>query len=170
MKLIYKEIPFLLIDVPNHQEVSGGILRGIESMGTFSYVNSNQSLSNTDWHLRPDFFRPYQQHMSPIFQDTIDKVADVFNMDHKLEVLNYWFQVYKKGDFHAWHTHGRSSFSCIYYVKLPQGVSKTSFIVNNIEFGIDVAEGQILVCPAMVTHCSKPNLTDKEKIVVVFNI
>ena len=61
-------------------------------------------------------------------------------------------------------------FSCVYYAALPEGASLTTFKLLGKEFSIEVKEGQVLVFPAPFLHCSKPNQSNAEKIVVAFNI
>ena len=61
-------------------------------------------------------------------------------------------------------------FRSIYYVSLPEGVSKTTFRLRDEEFSIDVKEGDVLTFPASMMHCSKPNQSYEQKVVVVFNI
>jgi hypothetical protein len=86
-----------------------------------------------------------------------------------LSVYNYWFQMYSKGDWHAWHNHLGANFSNVYYLNLPEGAAKTTFKILGKEFSIEVKEGQVLSFPGIVNQCSKPNPSEEPKVVIAFN-
>jgi len=169
MKTIFKEVPFFITDVKNHDELKEKVLKDIYKMGVFSYKNDVQCISSTDWHLDSQFQRDYISHLVTTFNDICNQVSENLKCDFKLQIKNYWYQIYKKGDYHGWHEHFISPYSNIYYLSLPESASKTTFRLCGEEFEIDVKEGQILSFPGFITHCSKPNQSDEDKVVIAFN-
>jgi hypothetical protein len=170
MKEIKQEFPFLITTVHNHLEIKDKIINDINDMGEYSFINNEQNIKSSDWHLNANFNRPYINHLIPTFQSFCENIKNHFGYSENVNVQNYWYQKYGEGDYHDWHIHPKASFSNVYYVSLPDGCSKTSFKLKDKEFTVDVKEGEILTFPAFYLHCSKPNQSKNEKIVVAFNI
>lgn len=163
------KLPFFLTNVKEHTSLKKKIIDSIEGMGTFSYVNGHQQISSSDWHLAPNYPRPYYELIRPILQGVCADIRKKMDYEDELNVSNYWYQKYNQGDSHPWHVHLGSNFSNVYYLNLPGGGAKTTFKVFDEEFSIDVKEGQILSFPGIVTHCSKPNESKESKIIISFN-
>lgn len=154
--------------VENHHELKPLVLASLRDFGEFSYRSAHNSISNTDWHLAPNVIRPYLELvLQPISQHV--EAVRLANNYTSSSVGRCWFQQYKKGDFHDWHTHGECMFSSVYYVDLPDGSPKTSFLLDGKEFSIDVREGDILTFPSFLAHRSAPNPSDRAKTVFSFN-
>jgi mannose-6-phosphate isomerase-like protein (cupin superfamily) len=166
---ILQRLPFFITDVKEHVKLKKRLIENFDAMGTFSYIDVAQKISNTDWHLGSGFSRPYYDLVQPIFQSVCKDIQKKMHYPDPLDVTNYWYQKYNQGDSHKWHVHKNSNFSSVYYVSLPEGSAKTTFKVLGEEFSVDVKEGQILSFPGMVPHCSKPNLSEEPKIIISFN-
>jgi hypothetical protein len=164
------QIPFLTYLVKDHQNIKPIILDSIKEMGNYCIANKIQSIFNTDWHLGSDFERNYFKIVSPIFIDLIKHLNKLFKYEKNMELQNYWFQQYKKNDFHTLHNHRGALLNCIYYVDMPNKAAKTTFELFDKEFEIDVKEGEILIFPAFLNHCSKPNKSEKLKTIIAFNL
>jgi hypothetical protein len=169
MNKIPQTCEFYTYDVPNHAELKEKILKGISDMGAHSFVEGLDKISNTDWHLKPDTYRPYFPHLHPLLVAHVRRVGQLVGVpEGVLNISGYWFQQYAQGDYHGWHIHENSVFSNVYYVDLPEGASKTSFSLGGKEFEVSVKEGQILTFPSCFLHCSKANSAGV-KTVVSFN-
>jgi hypothetical protein len=46
---------------------------------------------------------------------------------NKFKIIDSWFNVCEKGDFHGTHNHARSMFSAVYYVSMPEGSASIIF-------------------------------------------
>jgi hypothetical protein len=170
MKRIPQNCEFYLYDVPNHAELKETILKSISDMGVHSLFDSENKISNTDWHLNPNYERFYFQNIREIISTHLGNIMQTHSMPNGevLGLLGYWFQQYEEGDYHKWHSHGNCMFSNVYYLDLPEKAVKTSFILAGKEFEVPVKEGQILTFPSCFIHCSKPNKVGT-KTVVSFN-
>lgn len=169
MKENFQNVPFLISSVENHAEIKDKILDTISQMGVNPLTTPFENLTNTDWHLDPNIFRPYYSLASPVMNKIAAEVTKHFDYVEPLTIINYWFQQYEAGDYHNWHVHCRSLFSNVYYVDLPDGAAKTSFKMVNTEFEIAVKEGDVLTFPSCFLHSSKPN-TVGGKTVIAFNM
>lgn len=161
--------PLYMYKVPQHAELKTQILEAIDSMGVHSAVEERQSISNTDWFLPGDYPRPYINHVHTLFECYFSRLlAQEYSILPQVGFYppQYWFQQYAKGDYHEWHVHGKSMFSNVYYVELPDGAARTSFFINGKEVSVAVEEGCILSFPTTLLHCSKPNQGARKTVVV----
>lgn len=167
MKCIEVLAPCFIKKVQNHAQFKPEILNSISSLGTFSINRNSEKILNTDFYMPSSAPRPYWNIVENDMKRFVLEVSSNFNAIHA-NINRYWFQQYAKGDFHDWHIHGESMFSCVYYVDLPEN-TKTTFKVLNKEFVLDVEEGDVLAFPSCFLHCSKPNPNDKIKTIISFN-
>ena len=165
------DMPIFKITVDNHKIIKPLILKSIKSMGSYSLIDEDQRITNTDWHMGSQFKRPYFDHIKFLIENASEQVGQYFNYKNKnVRISNYWHQQYYKGDYHSWHTHGACSFSCVYYVDLNKHNPKTSFRINKNEFDIEINEGDVLIFPGFLEHTSKENISDGVKTIISFNL
>lgn len=160
---------FFVTKVSNHASVKKEILEAIDSQGIYSFKNDGQEISNTDWHLSSEFNRPYIDIARPIISNHMNLLKEHFGYD-VIILENYWFQQYKKGDFHGEHTHNGCTFSSVYYVSLDSKNPKTTFKYLGKDYSFDIEEGSIISFPSFLVHSSPPNETDHIKTVISFNL
>ena len=104
-----------------------------------------------------------------IFDDYAKHFCNLFKIDN-IEMINMWFQIYKKGDFHGLHTHADAHFTNVFFINLPHKNLKTkiySFYKKELSF--EIKEGSIISFPAFYKHESLKNNYEEEKIVIAFN-
>jgi hypothetical protein len=159
---------FIKYEVKNHTEIKKSLLLSINK-NINSYKDNDQSIYNTDWFYNQNIdYRLLSPHIKNLCWIINNKYYNKDLLD--IAKTNIWFQQYKKNDYHDWHVHSDCLFSCVYYLDLDYNNSQTSFKINNKEFNYNVKEGEILLFPSIVMHCSKPNKTDKIKTVIAFNL
>ncbi len=164
------DLPFELFmtKVLNHDQIKKEILQAIKLQGSYSFINDAQCISNTDWHLSSSFNRPYIEVTRFVILEHLENLRKHFNYD-AVKLTNYWFQQYKKGDYHSEHTHSGCSFSNIYYVDLDKNSPKTNFSYKGKFYSVDVEEGNILTFPSFLIHFSPENKSNHIKTVISFN-
>ena len=160
------KIPFIILKIDNHLELKDKILNAIDSMEKNKYTE----IYNTDWGQDKNYPRPYYEFVKDIFNNISGTINKIYQYPDKLKVKNYWFQQYINNDSHDWHLHKNSLFSCVYYIELCNETPKTSFKLFDEEFDISVNEGEVLIFPSFLLHCSKPNKSNKRKTVIAFNL
>lgn len=129
----------------------------------------NSCVSKTDY-----FSNNYESYF-PVFKDKfIDEIDKEFSRVNlgKWEISNLWFQIYKQEDSHPWHCHPLAHFSCVYFLDLPEAEYATKLLhpITKKQFCYPVNEGDIIIFPAFIQHCSPTIVTDKQKIVIACNI
>jgi cupin superfamily acireductone dioxygenase involved in methionine salvage len=169
MKQININCPLFISNVTNHTQIKNDILQSISSMGSFSYRETINNITNTDWHLNNNYSRKYFEIVKPVLYNHIDLVKKTLGYK-TLDIINYWFQQYYPGDYHGWHNHGKCVFSNVYYVDLAETSPKTQFKLGDTEFYVDVSEGDIITFPSFLAHQSPINQSSFVKTVIAFNV
>jgi hypothetical protein len=161
---------FFIGKVLNHTQIKDKILEEIENMGQYSFISEKNGIkiSNTDWYLPSNEYRPYYDIVSPSLNDYCQRLCSYLKYDN-IGIDNYWYQQYKFGDYHNWHNHPKGMFSNVYYLDLGEGTPKTTFKFMDDEFELEVEEGQIITFPSFLVHCSKINNSKNTKTVIAFN-
>jgi hypothetical protein len=167
-------VPILVTPVANHADIKDKILEGIKQMGTHSLIETpKQKIFNSDWHLQKSYERPYAPYIDAIIKQVYLNILECHEIpkDNISHECNFWFQQYKKGDYHQTHSHPSSSFSSVYYVDLQGNTPKTSFFIRGkeIELTLPLEEGQVVSFPSFLCHGSKPNKSDRVKTIISWN-
>jgi hypothetical protein len=160
--------------IPDFQARKQEIMQRIENVGVHSLIEETAKISNTDWYIQEKLPRNY---LDPLLQDldqALQKLrtnvySDLPPSAYTARLDAYWFQQYGPGDFHNWHIHN-TLYSMIVFMELEGDGASTRFMLNGVERSFPVQEGQILVFPGFVPHCSPPNNTGKRKTVIAVNV
>jgi len=173
MRVIDQPNAFLITKLDQHELIKESMLMLIDKLGEHSIIEEHgkipQRISNTDWFLTLNETPAYFNMFSPMVAEHCRQVKNMLKLPVDIKCVDYWFQQYRTGDYHSWHTHANCLYSNIYYLDLPEGTSKTTFKFIDKEFEVDVEEGDILTFPGSMLHCSKPNTSEHTKTVIAFN-
>jgi len=108
--------------------------------------------------------------------------------NQNIRVKEMWAIINKKDNFNVVHTHPNSFLSAAYYVKAPKNCGKFQVeslniakrhlspeVVDKNEFnaqvaGLEVSEGDLLIFPGYLPHKVAKNESDKDRIVISFNV
>lgn len=167
MKILTVPAEIYVAKFKKHKAIKKNVLLAISKTGEHKLVQNDQQISNTDWALPKNFERQYWKIIEPGVKSFLLDISNNYGAAG-YGVINYWFQQYKKGDYHGWHTHPESMYSCIYYVDMPLN-TETVFKIGDKEVKFEISEGDIIAFPNCFLHCSKPNPTNKVKTVIAFN-
>ena len=105
-----------------------------------------------------------------------------------IRIKEMWAIINKKDDFNVVHTHPNCYLSSAYYVRAPENCGK--FLIENPNSaknyffpeivkrnelnthitGFDVSEGDLLIFPGYLPHKVAKNDSDKDSIVISFNV
>jgi len=166
-KLVSKKKHSYLFKITKHKQLKNKLLKNIKDT---PFTKTYQNVSQTDWEIDSFLKRKYwDKNIIDIFENCTDilkkEMYGHLSKKFKAIVDNYWFHIYKKNSDYQWHTHGHSNFSAIYYISLPEKKYKTKFL----NMDIPVKEGDLLIFPSFLAHCSPINKSNKEKVVLSFN-
>ena len=151
--------------------------------------------SNIDgWHSQDFSLKEKDTAAYKFFTSLKKYLIDVFKIlgwqydPNKIIMTNMWAIINKKNNFNLPHIHPNCYLSAAYYVKTHDGCGKIKFtnpnlasrqrsplIENKTDFNqngieVDPKEGDLLFFPAYLTHEVLRNNSDKERIVISFNI
>ena len=151
--------------------------------------------SNIDgWHSQDFSLKEKDTAAYKFFSSLRKYLIDVFKIlgwkydPNKIIMTNMWAIINKKNNFNLPHIHPNCYLSAAYYVKTHDGCGKIKFtnpnlvsrqrsplIENKTDFNqngieVDPKEGDLLFFPAYLTHEVLRNNSDRERIVISFNI
>lgn len=161
----YFRVPYFLFPFAYHTRLKDKIIEGIENQESHSHDN----IADTDWKVKgcPVYFPVFQQE----FIQEVDKRFAEFSIG-PWQIGKVWYQKYSTGNTHLWHKHGRCHWTCVYYVELPKGAPGTHMKdpYTNQVITLPVKEGDILIIPSQIWHCSPENKSKENKLIISINI
>lgn len=170
----YFNCPYVICKLTNHQEIKNQLLSLIHvEKHSSSILDMRGSIAKTDWNIGADVSKKYFQFLQPHLIKCLDPVYKEILKYPEYKISNYWFQQYQENDTHNWHTHPNSSWANIYYADLSESGPRTEILSpedNKTIIIPEVSEGDILIIPAFLTHRSAPNLSNRLKTVIAFNV
>ena len=127
------------------------------------------TIVKTDWTLDQKIKKEYFKFLLPYLDEPLKKFKQKLYKDKpvKLKINRIWYQIYNKNSHHVWHTHSNVNFACVYYVKLTS--SKSGTIFHNVK-PVKIEEGDLIIFPAWVVHCSPVIKSQDKKIIIAFNL
>ena len=151
--------------IESHSEIKQKILNEIKSGGNHPLITNHSRISNQDYLIESE--KRYMDILYPSIQNSLDILR--CNYGVHLNIDNYWFQQYYTNDNHTYHTHSRCNYSSVYYVECPKGMA-TTFMLRDKVKEIDAEEGDYIIFPSTIPHCSKPNFTNQRKTAIAVNL
>lgn len=123
----------------------------------------------------------------------IDFFSEINFPESKLEILNLWYNLYKKGQWQETHHHAANPyayFSAVHFLKYDSEIHSPIIMSNpnrifletyslgrqtNLNYWdlmhpVNVEEGDIIIFPSTLEHFVKPQVTDDSRITISFNI
>ena len=149
--------------VPNHEEIKKILLQQINLIPKNQMISERENILHTDWNLPKVMHREYSNLFIQTVSPHLEMIRKELNAE-KIEIDNFWFQIYGQNGKHGWHTHPKTNYSNVYFLECPKG-SSTKFK----DFTQECEEGDILSFPAFLPHCSPIIVDDSIKSVIAFN-
>ena len=169
-------IPIQIIPFPRHRKLKKKLLKKIKKTDWYHIEHEDDGPDIlgplTDWDTYeedaewPEYFELFMDEV----EEDITDIIQGFGLK-SIEYTTCWFQQYHKKYEHGWHFHGSTLYHAIYFLELPEGTPATLCkFPGGIEFTPNVQEGDILIIPAIIEHCSPPNASDNRKTIIAVNI
>ena len=156
--------------VEKHNSFKKYMMNYIKKQPTYRLIERLDDISNTDWKDSYNPNRPYVKKFAKLISQYLSKIGRVLKTK-KFTIGNMWYQQYGKGSKHQWHHHVSSNWSAVYYLELPNNLGTELYdITESRTFDIKLNEGDLFLFPANMLHRSPPNMTNKIKTIISFNI
>ena len=156
--------------VEKHNSFKKYMMNYIKKQPTYRLIERLDDISNTDWKDSYNPNRPYVKKYAKLISPYLSKIGRVLKTK-KFTIGNMWYQQYGKGSKHQWHHHVSSNWSAVYYLELPNNLGTELYdITESRTFDIKLNEGDLFLFPANMLHRSPPNMTNKIKTIISFNI
>jgi hypothetical protein len=114
-----------------------------------------------------------------IFKEDIDSSLNEFEIN-EYKIIDVWSLYYEKNKFHQIHNHRSLGFTGIIYFDYDNSEhNSTNFIIpwndpikDTIKtFNLDdVNEGYLIIFPSLLIHFTDPNLSDKKRRIIAFDL
>ena len=177
--------------IPKHREINEKMFIYIKSLQKKDQSGIKRS-NLLGWHSK-DFdlelgqSRFFINSISPQLNSVLTDMGwDIKKQEVK--ITGMWAVINKKNSSNAMHIHSNNYISAAYYVKAPKNcgdivfydprfaatyrypkISKTNKLNSNI-VSFQPKEGMLVLFPSYLQHSVSVNKTDKERIVISFNI
>lgn len=131
-----------------------------------------------NWTNYYDDPKKLNKKIETLFSEELDAFLDQVNIGTK-KIHSSWFEAAIDGNFHMPHTHGGTGYSAVCYVKYdPKEHLPTIFNApfldfctgDVLEYRHTVDEGSLIFFPSSIVHYTLPNKSEKERIILSFNI
>ena len=185
--------PIFKYKMNNYQEWNSQLLDYIYDLKKNDEIGLERS-NISGWHSKPFDLKKKDSIQHKFFLAITSYIFDVFKNygwkanPERIICSEMWAIINKKNNFNILHTHPNSYLSAAYYVKTtkecgkfmiedPLSVSRHNYPIiekktelNVKTVGLEVEEGDLLIFPAYLPHKVGMNKTDKDRVVVSFNI
>ena len=177
--------------ISNYKEVNENIYSYIKKLKEEKGTGLNKS-SIGGWH-SPNF--NLEDSEPRYFVNAINKSLNSAINDmgwdvtsHKVKISGMWSIINKSGSSNARHIHPNCFLSAAYYVKAPENCGDIMFHdpraapvfrrpkiandnnLNAVEISVVPEEGLLVLFPSYLHHSVKASVSEKERVVISFNI
>ncbi|MBI28934.1 MAG: hypothetical protein CFH21_00153 [Alphaproteobacteria bacterium MarineAlpha5_Bin11] len=183
--------PIWIGEVDNAESINKNILEYINVIKK----ENPQGLSKSNqlgWHspdldLKNEVIKNFFYNISPMIKEVSDDMRwDLSGFE--IKVSSCWSIINKKFASNAGHIHANSLISSAYYVQIGKDCGNIVFddprpgaVVKKHKYtkvgdwnqgnvSIEPKEGLLVMFPSYLTHYVQPNMSDKERIILSFNL
>ncbi len=177
--------------INNHSEINRKILQYIEKLQKEDpkgkQVSNINGWHSNDFKLEDEVIKFFISSISQNIKKAIDDMGWDADKSHT-KITNMWTIVNTKGSSNARHIHNNCYLSSAYYVKAPENCGDILFYdprsakvirkprtvgptkLNAEEVNITPQEGMLVLFPSYLHHAVAENISEKERVVVSFNV
>lgn len=106
---------------------------------------------------------------STLSTSTVDQFPLIKNLLTSYKIHEFWFNINPSGSYNDWHCHRGFATSGVIYVKASHNSGKIIFKNGDTIFSISPNVGTVLTFPGDLLHRVTQNLSDEDRICIVFN-
>tara|TARA_B100001939_G_C16643222_1_gene488533 strand:- start:37 stop:498 length:462 start_codon:yes stop_codon:yes gene_type:complete len=139
-----------------HWSLKRDLVRFLENHHDAQNRETNVKATMTDWTLNWNS-QPVDDFKKFILSSTNSKT-----------IVNFWANIYRRGDYTIKHDHIRTKQSVVYFLK-----SKPNFaplIVDSKPSIIKPLEGRMVIFPGSLKHCVPVHFSDETRITLAANL
>ena len=158
-------LPLVVQPFKQHNKLKQLLLDSIQSMPAYSIDGITKCVYNSGY--TKHYWDILSPHITPIIHNILAKLDVV---DGKLS--SPWYQQYHTNDQHRWHRHPNCVYNVVYYLQLPHNSPPTLLRhpLTREHITPRIQEGDILLFPSCIQHCSPINQSTHRKTIIAFNV
>lgn len=169
-------VPLFQYQLENWEEKKKTLLEHYENIDRNGLIQEVHDLTQTSYFSK----RNYLNCLPPqVFSDEInDFLSKIGSCNYRIR--GCWFQNSPKNGHHRIHNHGADAYSAVCYVNYDETEHRPTLFMspfnNFLDSGVieyepeDVRSGTLIFFPSTISHYSLPNTSDKERLILSFNI
>ena len=176
-------VPLCHIKIDNWKEKKQLLLElysKIEKNVTYLEYNGQSTVKNDfGYQNSNNIEQMYTSTVVKILEDEIIQFKDAYNFN-EIGILGAWFERGNMGDYHPVHNHGALGYSSVCFINYDSKVhTPTKFqspFLNFVDGEIihhippNIKEGSLIFFPSAIAHSTIPGQTDKDRLVLSFNL
>ncbi|ATW88279.1 putative 2-oxoglutarate-Fe(II)-dependent oxygenase superfamily protein [Halohasta litchfieldiae] len=171
------EMPYVIVPFEGHHQRKEKLLEILDNSIAAQDAMDGSNLLSTDYHIADQHKGEYMdfigEDLAKCLAAGLEKIVlhEDSDQDVELEIKDSWFQRYSKNNAHDWHIHKKCGWAAVYYVELPEDSKPTLFQTNDgAVIEPNATEGDVIIFPAYLWHCSPKNKDEDTKTVIALNI
>jgi len=150
-----------------------------ELLDLYKSVTSN--ISDEDDTVCSDYYRDsssYWDKIEPILKEDLDLFSSYTKTSYKQN--GHWFEKSSFGMHHEIHNHGAIGYSAVCFIEYDESIhTPTKFVSPFNDFfngnslthiPENITSGSLIFFPSSIHHYTSPNTSEKERIVLSFNL
>ena len=183
--------PVWTLQIENYKTINELMYTFIKGVQFNDQKGINKS-NNKGWHSKDfNLQQTEPKNFINIITPSVEKVMIDMNWEKEkqtIKISNMWAIINTGGSTNSRHHHGNSTISGAYYVRAPKDcgdivfydprpgpvykhpIAKSPNILNASVNSIKPEEGMLILFPSYLEHSVNPNLSNKKRIVISFNI
>jgi hypothetical protein len=175
MKKFKINTPCVLFNLKEHLKIKKKLTSLInttkkDSLTTIDEYHSDL-IHNLDFNYSTNFSREWVVFLLKYLNNYFQKIS--LNLGYqKCLIRNIWFQQYKNGGQHGWHTHG-GNYTGVYYLNFSNKCARTEIVdpfSQNKKITINAVEGDVVIFPSYVIHRAPKQTNRSTKTIISFNL
>ena len=113
------------------------------------------------------------------FKDNLNEICKSFEISH-YKIIDIWTISYKKNDYHKVHNHRTIGLTGIIYLEYDEFEHEPIYFIVPYNDPVkdtsltykpkNIKEGSFIVFPSFLNHFSNPNLSNKERKILAFDL
>lgn len=156
--------PILILDnYSRHQHLQNELLELLENYSDVQFNSTNVKATMTEWNISSPEIESLKKF---ILENSFQLLWPLA----KPEIINFWANIYRKGDYTEYHNHNPYILSFVYFLKCKRYFSPLIFDSFLFKRKLKPKEGRLIIFPSYLVHGVPKHKYDETRITLSGNI
>ena len=167
-------VPFLKLSIENWQDKKKELI-GLQEKYKDLFGRHQADNTDTNYHQDPHILI---EPITKILSEELSLFLSAMSLG-SCSIKEAWYEQASHNDFHEVHSHGLIGYSSVCYIEFDKKEHTgtkflcpfENFLTGSCMTGeVNVDEGDIIFFPSSLLHYTSPNKSNKERLVLSFNL